>query len=430
MKTDQKRKHLQDTFNILLPNLDDQEMKTIRETIQHHIGNKKVNQILDSIDHELTILQDLALEDAKEIPPLLPRSDFESLDIDEYYLGDDIPNLFANEISLLQEIGTLITDEDANDDNGNEENHHMTVLHIPSEEANSDPVPIPHAYLGISTDDPGGHNIERHSFIVKRLIQVNSRKFIKTQVNAKQLIKKTPDYNKLCPYFGWAPTDVVQSTFENTTQYARQENTDGYMKKHYRTRFPALNVARRHEPVATDTVFSNTKAVDDGSTCAQIFIGRNSYFADVYGMKSDKEFVNTLEDVIRKRGAMDKLISDQAMAEISKRVLDLLRAYCIDHWQSEAYHQNQNFCERRYETIKEYVNKILDRTGAPPECWLLCLEYVCYLLNRLSHKSLDNQTPYFRLTGQMADISALTHFYFYEEVYFLDHETSEYPSKN
>ena len=132
------------------------------------------------------------------------------------------------------------------------------------------------------------------------------------------------------------------------------------MKKHYRSRFPALNVARRNEPVATDTVFSDTKAIDDGSTCAQIFIGRDTMFADAYGMKSDKEFVNTLEDCIRKRGAMDTLISDQAQAEISKRVLDLIRAYCVNDWQSEAYHQHQNFHERRYQTIKEYVNHILD----------------------------------------------------------------------
>ncbi len=115
------------------------------------------------------------------------------------------------------------------------------------------------------------------------------------------------------------------------------------MKKHYRSRFPALNVARRHEP---DTVFSDTNAIDDGSTCAQISIGRDTMFANAYGMKVDKEFVNTLEDNIRRRGAMDMLISDQAQAEISKRVLDLICAYCVNDWQSEAYHQHQNFGER------------------------------------------------------------------------------------
>jgi hypothetical protein len=81
------------------------------------------------------------------------------------------------------------------------------------------------------------------------------------------------------------------------------------LKQHWRFRFPACNVKRRNEPVATDTVFSDTPAVDCGVTAAQIFVGRESLVADVYGLKTDKEFVNALEDNIRERGAMDKLIT-------------------------------------------------------------------------------------------------------------------------
>jgi hypothetical protein len=55
-------------------------------------------------------------------------------------------------------------------------------------------------------------------------------------------------------------------------------------------------------------------------------------------MKTDK-FVNTLEDVIRKYGAMDKLISDKV--EISARVKDLMRAI-VDDWRSRHY-QHQIF---------------------------------------------------------------------------------------
>ena len=75
-------------------------------------------------------------------------------------------------------------------------------------------------------------------------------------------------------------------------------------------------------------------------------------------MKSDAEFVNTLEDQIRKRGAMDKLVSDRAQVEIYKKITDIFRAYCIDGWQSEPYHQNQNYFKRRYQVIKSYVNNI------------------------------------------------------------------------
>ena len=36
------------------------------------------------------------------------------------------------------------------------------------------------------------------------------------------------------------------------------------MKKHLKPKNPALNISRRHEPVATDAVFSDTPAVDSG----------------------------------------------------------------------------------------------------------------------------------------------------------------------
>ena len=54
-------------------------------------------------------------------------------------------------------------------------------------------------------------------------------------------------------------------------------------------------------------------------------------------MKTDKKFVNSLEDNIRKRGAMDKLILDSTQSEISNRVNDMLRALFIDDWQSDSH---------------------------------------------------------------------------------------------
>ena len=36
------------------------------------------------------------------------------------------------------------------------------------------------------------------------------------------------------------------------------------MKKHLKSRNPALSIPRRHESVATETIFSDTPAVDSG----------------------------------------------------------------------------------------------------------------------------------------------------------------------
>ena len=54
-------------------------------------------------------------------------------------------------------------------------------------------------------------------------------------------------------------------------------------------------------------------------------------------MKTDKEFVNTLEDNVKKREAIDKLISDRTKTETSNRIQEILRALFIDIWQSEPH---------------------------------------------------------------------------------------------
>jgi hypothetical protein len=104
------------------------------------------------------------------------------------------------------------------------------------------------------------------------------------------------------------------------------------LKKHFKSPFPAMNVHRRDEPVATDTVYSDTPTVDSGTTSAQIFVGTETLLSDVYGMKADKQFVNTLEDNILERGAMSKLISDRAQVEISNKVVYIPRALFISSW--------------------------------------------------------------------------------------------------
>lgn len=128
------------------------------------------------------------------------------------------------------------------------------------------------------------------------------------------------------------------------------------MRKHYKSRFPAFNVLRRNEPVATETFYSDVPAIDDGSKCAQIFVGRISLVTDIYGMKTDKEFIHTLGDNIRRRGSMSKLISDRALAEIGTKVNNILRALFIDDWQSEPHHQHQNYAERHYSTISSLTS--------------------------------------------------------------------------
>ena len=151
------------------------------------------------------------------------------------------------------------------------------------------------------------------------------------RANQHDVSPETPDYEKIRLYFGWVNVDTVQKTMEQSTQWGVPLPNTFHMKKHLKSRNPALNISRRHEAVVTNTVFSDNPAVDSGVKQVQVFVGRDTVVADDYPMKSGKQFVNTLEDNIRRRGAMDKLLhlSDSAKTEISNKVMDILRAYHI-----------------------------------------------------------------------------------------------------
>ena len=236
--------------------------------------------------------------------------------------------------------------------------------------------------------------------------------------NLHQGSSQEPDWNALRPFFAWTSPSSIKDTFNVTTRHGSAPHTQDYIKKHFKSCNPVFNIPRHSEAVATDTIFSDTPAVDDGSTMAQFFCGRDTLVCDAYGIKSTKQFINTLSDNIRKRGAMDTLISDGGKYEISKRVTDLLRSLFIQDYQSEPYHQHQNKAENRFGLAKRYTNTVMNTSGCPACCWLLCLQYICVVLNHLASPTLQGICPVQALEGTTPDISFLLHFSFYEPVYY------------
>jgi hypothetical protein len=121
------------------------------------------------------------------------------------------------------------------------------------------------------------------------------------------------DYDALCPRFV-------------TTQFARMPlNT--ILRKRFKSPNPAVNIRRRDEPIATDTIQSNVPTIDGGEKYAQIFVGTKSLVTDVHGMKSPAQFPGVLTDEIITRGAPTKLISDSARVETSKEVHSILATH-------------------------------------------------------------------------------------------------------
>jgi hypothetical protein len=108
------------------------------------------------------------------------------------------------------------------------------------------------------------------------------------------------------PYFLHVDVDKVRKTFQRTTQFATNVMSGHRIIPSITIPLPTTS------GVATNLLLptlSSPKLLllhqwpNDGPD----FVGRTSLVIDIYGMSSEKQFVNTLEDVIRK-GAMDKLV--------------------------------------------------------------------------------------------------------------------------
>ena len=236
--------------------------------------------------------------------------------------------------------------------------------------------------------------------------------------NLHQSSPQQPDWNALRQFFAWTSPSSIKDTFNVTTRHGTSPHTQDYIKKHFKSRNPVFNIPRHSEAVATETIFSDTPAVDDGSNMAQFFYCRDTLVCDAYGIKSTKQFINTLYDNIRKWGAMDTLISDRGTYEISKRVTDLLHSLFIQDYQSEPYHQHQNMAENRFGLAKRYTNTVMNTSGCPACCWLLCLQYISVVLNHLASPTLQGICPVQALEGTTPDISFMLHLSFYEPVYY------------
>ena len=236
--------------------------------------------------------------------------------------------------------------------------------------------------------------------------------------NLHQSSPQEPDCNTQRPYLAWTSPSSIKDTFNVTTRHGTAPNTQDYIKNHFKPRNPVFIIPRCSEDVATDTIFSDTPAVDDGSTMAQFFCGHDTLFCDAYGIKSTKQFINTLSDKIRKWGAMDTLIIDGGNYDISKGVTDLLDSLFIQDFQSESYHQDQNKTETCFGPAKRYTNTVMNTSGYLACCWLLCLQYIFVVLHHLASPTLQGICPDQALQGTTPDISFMPHTSFYEPVYY------------
>ena len=236
--------------------------------------------------------------------------------------------------------------------------------------------------------------------------------------NLHQSSPQEPDGNTQRPFLAWTSPSSIKDTFNVITRHGIAPHAQDYIKKHFKSCNPVFSIPRCSEAVATDTIFSDTPAVDGGPTMAQFFCGHDTFVCDVYGIKSTIQFINTLSDKIKKWGAMDTHTSDGGTYEISKGVTDLLHSLFIQDYQNEPYHQDQNKAENCFGPAKRYTNTVMNTSGCPACCWLLCLQFICVLLHHLASPTLQGICPVQALQGTTPDISFMFYSSFYEPFHY------------
>ena len=110
---------------------------------------------------------------------------------------------------------------------------------------------------------------------------------LKEAVSPIQPRVQTPskiDHAAMHPFFAWMSVARIYKMFENTTQYMSMPSST-YFCKRYRSTNPAANIYRCQEVDATNTIFSDTPAVDGGKTSAQLFVGCTTKHSSVQSLK-------------------------------------------------------------------------------------------------------------------------------------------------
>ena len=235
--------------------------------------------------------------------------------------------------------------------------------------------------------------------------------------NLHQSSPQEPDWNTQRPFLAWTSPSSIKDTFNVTTRHETAPNTQDYIKHHFKPRNPVFSIPRCSEDVATDTIFSNTPDVDDCSTMTQFFYGHDTFTCGTYGIKSTKQFINTLSANTRKWGAMITLTSDGGTYDISKGITDLLHSLFIQDFKSEPYHQQQNKVKNRFGHAKHYPKTVMNTSGCPACSWLFCLQYICVVFNYLASLPLQGICPVQALARTTPDISSMLHFSFYDSFY-------------
>ena len=140
-----------------------------------------------------------------------------------------------------------------------------------------------------------------------------------------------------------------------------------------------------------------------------------------YGLKSEAEGVQALQDFFRQEGVPKAIIRDNSKMQTGKDWSKIMREYgCKDKF-IEPHNPQQSPCERDgIRTHKNLLEKMLILTGCDKRAWFKLTKYIEDIRNRTAKSMLYWRTPLEIRDGETPDISAYTIIKFWEKVYYLD----------
>ena len=147
-------------------------------------------------------------------------------------------------------------------------------------------------------------------------------------------------------------------------------------------------------------------------------------------MSAKRNVRDAVKDFICKFEAPTTFLSSSATENKSGDIKDLERHYNIaSHHYSEPGYQNQNWVENKIRDIKNMVNNIMDITGTPAGCWLICTLYIIALMQLIFQPSLGGISAIQKVRGYIQDTSKSLHYHWWQQVYYLNCDMS-YPSQS
>ena len=220
----------------------------------------------------------------------------------------------------------------------------------------------------------------------------------------------------------WLDKHVLRRTAQATTAYTASRKGQDVLVR--RTTHPATAQRRINDKASHDTLFSTIPAKGCGSTMLQVFATRKSRFLKGVPMTLKSQVLSAVEDFFQDVGIPSALRSDNAVENHSIQMKTLLRKKEVSEEFSEEFLQFQNRVERWIGFLKRSILKILEKTGAPADEWLMCAMYVIACHNKTARKGLHWRTPWEMVFGETPDVSEFVEYSFYQPVLYI-HDPNE-----